>query len=267
VRTTESAALAVLRKIHARVPRGDLSAMKVSLPPDVAIYLLNNKREDLAGLEHRYKTRIGIVPVPTLRPHQSEIELVSREGSAAPMEEPAPPARAREAREPAPSRERAREGKRGAHPEEGRAGETATPSATGEGKHSAETAASAQEGEGGGRRRRRRRRRRSRHGRGERPETSAAAPDSFPTSGESPAGEEPLVVRAEALPDEEIKLPERLPEPASESSPPAAEPTEAKGAEEGKAVKKVRRLWWRKRAGRTRAAAGGDSSGGSGESS
>ena len=61
VRTTESAALVALRKIHNRVSQGDAATLKVSLPPDVAVYLLNQKRDDLAQLERRYATRIQIV--------------------------------------------------------------------------------------------------------------------------------------------------------------------------------------------------------------
>ncbi|MCI0567955.1 MAG: Rne/Rng family ribonuclease [Acidobacteria bacterium] len=272
VRTTESAALAVLRKIHARVPRGDLSAMKVSLPPDVAIYLLNNKREDLAGLEHRYKTRISIAPVPTLRPHQSEIELVTREGGAAQLEEPVAPVRASEPREPAHRREKAPEPRRAARVEE--EGGTAPPSAppreaapTGE----AGTPA-AQEGEGGQRRRRRRRRRRSRHGRGDRPEMTSSVGSVTEDVAPQPAEEGPLVVPAQALPDEEIRPQERFPPPPE--PPPAAIPAspgeagaESVQEEEGTVVKKVRRLWWRKRAGRPRSAAGGSSTGSGGENS
>jgi len=257
VRTTESAALAVLRKIHARVPRGDLAAMKVSLPPDVAIYLLNNKREDLAGLEHRYKTRIVIAPVPTLRPHQSEIELTSREGSAAPLEEPAP--RAVETRE-RPRRDKRSPERRAAPAEEPAPEQAPAPAEAGAG-----AAGNGATSEAPGRRRRRRRRRRSRHGRGERQDMTA---DSVP-AGEAPladAGqEEPLVVHAESLPDEVIDIPPRQEMPAAEPAQPAAQ--DSPETAEGKTVRKVRRLWWRKRASRARSAAGGGGGGGEGENS
>ncbi|MCK6555268.1 Rne/Rng family ribonuclease [Candidatus Binatia bacterium] len=74
VRTTESAALVALRKLHNRIAHGDLAALKVSVPRDVAIYLLNQKREDLAQLERRYGTRIQVVLREDLMPHQSEFE-------------------------------------------------------------------------------------------------------------------------------------------------------------------------------------------------
>ena len=78
VRTTESAALVALRKIHNRIAQGDVMALRVSLPPEVAVYLLNQKRDDLAQLERRYATRIQVVLNAALMPHQSEFEARAR---------------------------------------------------------------------------------------------------------------------------------------------------------------------------------------------
>lgn len=78
VRTTESAALVALRKVHNRVSQGDTAALAVSLPPEVAVYLLNHKRDDLAQLERRYATRIQVALKEELMPHQSEMEIRSR---------------------------------------------------------------------------------------------------------------------------------------------------------------------------------------------
>lgn len=78
VRTTESAALVALRKIHLRIAQGDVSAVKVSLPSEVGLYLLNQKREDLAQLERRYAVRLQIVLSDKLMPHQSEFETRPR---------------------------------------------------------------------------------------------------------------------------------------------------------------------------------------------
>jgi ribonuclease E len=78
VRTTESAALVALRKIHNRIAQGDVTALRVSLPPEVAVYLLNQKRDDLAQLERRYATRIQVVLNALLMPHQSEFEVRAR---------------------------------------------------------------------------------------------------------------------------------------------------------------------------------------------
>ncbi len=256
VRTTESAALAVLRKIHARVPRGDLSAMKVSLPPDVAFYLLNQKREDLAGLEHRYKTRITIVAVPTLRPHQSEIELTTREGAPGAMEEPRVEVRPRE-REGREARRQRHEERRRQQP----APEAAPQPERPEPAAPAEAGEATQEGEGQ-RRRRRRRRRRSRRGKGERiegafqqTEEGERGPDQ-----ERTPERRPLIVRAEALPDEEEVLVPGPLEPRSENSPEPdsaqAGPDQAASEESPAPAKRGRRLWWRKRAQRPRGSGG-----------
>ena len=74
VRTTESAALVALRKIHNRVVAGDVAALQVSLPSAVASYLLNHKREELTRLEERYSVPIKVNLDDGLMPHQVEIE-------------------------------------------------------------------------------------------------------------------------------------------------------------------------------------------------
>jgi len=85
VRTTESAALVALRKVHNRVAQGDAGSLKVSLPTDVAMYLLNQKREDLAQLERRYGTKIIVQTRDDLMPHQCEIEVKPRSEGVTPQ--------------------------------------------------------------------------------------------------------------------------------------------------------------------------------------
>src|SRR5438445_917025 len=79
IRTPEAAARAAFRKIQARVARGDIAGVKVYLPPEVALYLLNEKRDDLYHLEARQKVRIDVVPETRMKPHQFEIEDFRRE--------------------------------------------------------------------------------------------------------------------------------------------------------------------------------------------
>jgi ribonuclease E len=78
IRTTESAALVALRKLHNRVAQGDVASVKLSLPSDVALYLLNQKRDDLAQLEERYNARIQVHLSDKLMPHQVELEVKAR---------------------------------------------------------------------------------------------------------------------------------------------------------------------------------------------
>lgn len=79
IRTPEAAARAAFRKIQARVVRGDISGVKVFLPPEVALYLLNQKRDDVARLEQRYKVTIEAVPEARMKTSQFEIEEMRRE--------------------------------------------------------------------------------------------------------------------------------------------------------------------------------------------
>ncbi|HEV8200243.1 MAG TPA: ribonuclease E/G [Candidatus Polarisedimenticolia bacterium] len=79
VRTPESAARAAFRKIQARVARGGLAGVKVYLPNEVAVYLLNEKRDDLFRLESRQRMRIEVVPQDKMRVEQFEIEELRRE--------------------------------------------------------------------------------------------------------------------------------------------------------------------------------------------
>jgi ribonuclease E len=79
IRTPEAAARAAFRKIQARVVKGDISGVKVFLPPDVALHLLNQKRDDLSRLEARYRVSIEVAPEQRMKASQFEIEEVRRE--------------------------------------------------------------------------------------------------------------------------------------------------------------------------------------------
>ncbi|MCU0224218.1 MAG: Rne/Rng family ribonuclease, partial [Acidobacteria bacterium] len=167
IKTIEAAALQALRRLQTRVVRGDLENVELQLPPDVAEYLLNQKREDLTGLEERYKTRILVKGDPAMTRDGCEVRTVARERSRetgpvvgapthgqilaaieAEPDLPEPPA------PPAPKAGR-RKGAAKAAP--------AAPVAAGPGSEEAEG-----EGEDGGRKKRRRRRggRRRRKGKG-----------------------------------------------------------------------------------------------------
>ncbi len=85
IRTPEAAARAAFRKIQVRVVRGGIAGVHVYLPPDVAQYLLNQKRNDLYQLESRHGIRIEVISEERFKPHQFEIEEMSRpEAEAAP---------------------------------------------------------------------------------------------------------------------------------------------------------------------------------------
>ncbi len=58
VRSAESAALHILRAIEDEGAKFRAAEIMVYLPPEVALYLFNHKRERLAAIEHRYAMRV-----------------------------------------------------------------------------------------------------------------------------------------------------------------------------------------------------------------
>jgi len=75
VRSAETAALCYFRKIWSTLVNKKPAVIKVTLPPDVASYLLNRKRNELANLESTYKASIIIESSPTALPHEGHIEI------------------------------------------------------------------------------------------------------------------------------------------------------------------------------------------------
>jgi hypothetical protein len=61
VKATESMAVTVLRAIENDISKGaKCQAVEVNIPTDVAVYILNYKRESLAAIEARYSVKIII---------------------------------------------------------------------------------------------------------------------------------------------------------------------------------------------------------------
>jgi ribonuclease E len=200
VRSTESAAVYSLRMLEEEGGRQRSSEVTLTVHPDVAIYLLNYKRESLASIEGRYRIKIIVLGDPTLVPPNIRIDRVKATRPAledgaprealrelpAPVSEPdddveddvededteaaAPPAR-----EPRPDRG-GREGGRDRDHNRDRDGNR-------DGNRDANREANREGGREGGGRKRRRRRRRGGAERGEQ-----GAPVNTP-SGEIAAGE------------------------------------------------------------------------------
>jgi len=82
VRASASAALAAIRKVHNRLSLGDVESMRVTLPTSVGLYVLNQKREDLANLEARYESLVEVRLSDTLLPHEAELEVKERSRAA-----------------------------------------------------------------------------------------------------------------------------------------------------------------------------------------
>ena len=79
VRSPDAAALAWLRRIWQGVTGGQVIRAEVTLPLEVASYLLNRKREELLNLERRYDVQIRIEGGGDLPPEGGTMELIRRE--------------------------------------------------------------------------------------------------------------------------------------------------------------------------------------------
>lgn len=78
VRSVEGQAITALRRIQTSLSRGDLTGLNVSLPLDVAGYLLNKKRGELHNLETRHGVSIQIEGQANLSPGECHFDLVKR---------------------------------------------------------------------------------------------------------------------------------------------------------------------------------------------
>lgn len=101
IRSTESAALHILRLIEEEAIKENTAAVYTQVPVDVATFLLNEKRVDIARIEARHKVRIVVIPnrhmetpvheVVRLRHDQldtHDVALVSYELATPPAPEP-----------------------------------------------------------------------------------------------------------------------------------------------------------------------------------
>jgi ribonuclease E len=187
IKNVETAALAALRKLQTRSARGDIGSVKIGLPPEVATWLSNNKREELLRIERRRQLAIEIEPRPPLLRHESDFQFLPREKGqelateVAPPPEPPPAAEPESARrkartEPKPAAGRRPDDRRGQKPREEDTSVTAEAAAAGSTEADDEAGAVRP-------RKRRRRRRRNRPSTSTDPEGSASAAPSRENGG------------------------------------------------------------------------------------
>ncbi|HOO36670.1 MAG TPA: ribonuclease E/G [Deltaproteobacteria bacterium] len=74
VRSVESSAFMALREIQLYINRHKSKSIRVGLPKDVALYLLNQQRKYLVRLEQEFSTEIGIYTLDGLRHGQIQID-------------------------------------------------------------------------------------------------------------------------------------------------------------------------------------------------
>ena len=90
VRSTPSSALAAMRAVEDEGLRGKSDEFTIILPTQVAIYLLNHKRDALADVERRYGVRVIVAADESLIAPQHRIERSKDPRTAQPQLDPRP---------------------------------------------------------------------------------------------------------------------------------------------------------------------------------
>lgn len=78
LKTNEAVALDALRKIQSAIVLGDIAVCKVALAGGPAMFLLNNKKQELVRLEKEYDVNILILPDGRLRQDGIQFEMENR---------------------------------------------------------------------------------------------------------------------------------------------------------------------------------------------
>jgi len=88
IKSTEAQAVAVLRKIHAGIAKGNIERVIRDIPLDVAEYLLNTRREELHEMERRHRVNIYLRGKSDLLANQDELIFQRKEKEEKRSEEP-----------------------------------------------------------------------------------------------------------------------------------------------------------------------------------
>lgn len=79
IRASETTAIGYLRKIWQILFQKKAAIVKAIVAPEIANYLLNQKRQDIVSLEQRHQATIIIEAAPGLLPHEGQVEFVPKE--------------------------------------------------------------------------------------------------------------------------------------------------------------------------------------------
>ena len=93
IRSPESAALHILRAIEDEGAKFRAAEISVVLPPEIAFYLFNHKRERLSIIEERYNMRVIFTPDSTLTGTNFRIERLKAQTAPPPAPAPIRPER------------------------------------------------------------------------------------------------------------------------------------------------------------------------------
>jgi len=79
VKSVEAMALSFLRKVHGAAAKGQVAEVRGGLPLEVAYFLLNRKKRELAQIENDYEIVVTIKGKPSFLLNQLELEVIKRE--------------------------------------------------------------------------------------------------------------------------------------------------------------------------------------------
>ena len=79
VKSVEAMAVSFLRKVHAAAAKGQVAEVRGGLPLEVAYFLLNRKKRELAQIENDYEIVVTIKGKPSFLLNQLELETVRKE--------------------------------------------------------------------------------------------------------------------------------------------------------------------------------------------
>ncbi|MDD2308820.1 MAG: Rne/Rng family ribonuclease [Desulfuromonadaceae bacterium] len=79
VKSVEAMAVSFLRKVHAAAAKGTVAEVRGGLPLEVAYYLLNRKKRELAQIENDYEIEVTVKGKTSFLLNQLELETVKRE--------------------------------------------------------------------------------------------------------------------------------------------------------------------------------------------
>jgi ribonuclease E len=90
VKRVDTQGLSLLRQISTHVAQNPIQEVKVAVPLEVGIFLLNKKRKDILDLEEHHNIKIVVTPKEGLGPEDIQVEYLKRE---APEVKPGPEAK------------------------------------------------------------------------------------------------------------------------------------------------------------------------------
>lgn len=79
VKSVEAMAVSFLRKVHAAAAKGTVAEVRGGLPLEVAYYLLNRKKRELAQIENDYEIEVTVKGKTSFLLNQLELDTVKRE--------------------------------------------------------------------------------------------------------------------------------------------------------------------------------------------